>query len=163
MAHRKCKLLIVEDDVDYAELVGAKLQAISSDLEITIATTYDEAAWLISWREFDFGLIDTFLGGPRTGIALIRELKLHGNPLPVAILSAATRGPLRQLALDLGAIAIIDKAYAKMEDIVEIIAMNTSLGAKPVGSAKPIVPVPLQNDSETASVAPVVGSIATMR
>ena len=164
MKHRKCRLLIVEDDIDYAELIGAKLTGFRSEFEITVARTYDEAAWLMSWREFDFGLIDTFLGGPRTGIALIRELRLQGNKLPVAILSAATRGPLRKVALDLGAIAIIDKAYAKMEDIVEIIDMNTGAGVDGNDvAAQPVAGAPDQNSSCRVSVAPELGSIAATR
>ena len=121
-----CNLLLVDDDIEFTNLVAEKLKRICGEnLSVTVASSFDEASALLSVRSFNFAFVDCFLGEARTGLALIREFRNQGQDFPVAILSGATRGPLRRVALDLGAVAIIDKARCQAEQLAEIIDIST--------------------------------------
>ena len=126
MENKTCNLLLVDDDMEFTRLVAEKLtRTCGSDITVTTASTFDEAASLMSERTFDFAFVDCFLGEARTGLALIRDFRNLGQDFPVAILSAATRGPLRRVALDLGAVAIIDKAHCRADQLAEVIDVST--------------------------------------
>ena len=131
MNTKTCNLLLVDDDLEFTRLMTEKLlRACGGSVTITLATNYDEAASLLSAHTFDFALLDCFLGEARTGLALMREFRNQGHEFPVAILSAATRGPLRRVAVDLGAVAVIDKANCRAEQLAEIIDVSTGAWCK---------------------------------
>ena len=126
MKNRTCNLLLVDDDIDYANLVAAKLTAMGGkETTVTIASNYEEALTLLAYRRFDFAFIDCFLGGARTGLTLLREIRTQGFGFPVSLLTAAARGPLRRVALQLGAVAIIDKARCDAAQLAEVIDLST--------------------------------------
>src|SRR6476646_7111527 len=94
------RLLLVEDDVDLGEAVRRNLErggfttdlvATADDAEAAIATT-DYAALLL-----DLGLPD------RDGVALIRQLRQRGSPVPILILTARDAVPDRVGGLEAGA------------------------------------------------------------
>ena len=126
MDNSNCNVLLVDDDREFTKLVAEKLLlSCGSDITVTTAGSFDEALSLASSHTFDFAFVDCFLGEARSGRALIREFRQRGCDFPVAILSEATRGPLRRSALDLGAITVIDKARCNADQLAEVIDVGT--------------------------------------
>ena len=94
------KLLIVEDDTQYADALSAELEAL--DHRVTVAG--DGQAWLIAIErdQFDAVILDCML--PQVnGATMVRHLRENGQTLPVLMLSALGRSAEKIDGLEAGA------------------------------------------------------------
>lgn len=95
-------VLLVDDDEDDYFLTTECLREIRNQkFEVTWASTYDQALFLLSERTFDIGLFDYLLGA-RTGLDLLRianDLRLH---TPIILLTGKGDVTIDSEALDLG-------------------------------------------------------------
>lgn len=82
------KLLIVEDDVEYAGALQAELGALDHD--IVVADTGPAALTAIERETFDAIILDCML--PQlNGVTVVQRLRAEGHSLPVLMLSALGR------------------------------------------------------------------------
>ena len=121
------RVLLVEDDEDYREIVGSELSwhgfAVRSFADgASLLGSLDTAA------EADVIVLDWRLPNI-SGIDLLPQLRQRGVNLPVVFLTSHADPAYEKLAFDRGALDFIDKARG-----VEILARRLSLAAK---SGKP--------------------------
>lgn len=94
------KLLIVEDDVEYAAALKAELA--QRDHRITVADTGPSALTAIEREGFDAMILDSML--PQlNGVAVVERLREAGHSLPVLMLSALGRSAEKIGGLTAGA------------------------------------------------------------
>ncbi|WP_294196266.1 response regulator transcription factor [uncultured Sphingomonas sp.] len=94
------KLLIVEDDVEYAVALKAELAQRRHD--VTIADTGPSALTAVEREGFDAMILDSML--PQlTGVAVVERLRAAGHSLPVLMLSALGRSAEKIGGLTAGA------------------------------------------------------------
>lgn len=94
------KLLIVEDDVEYAAALKAELA--QRDHHVTLAETGPSALTAIEREGFDAMILDSML--PQlNGVAVVERLRAAGHSLPVLMLSALGRSAEKIGGLTAGA------------------------------------------------------------
>ena len=106
------KILVVEDQKDIAELIALHL----SDLGLAVVCVHDGIAGLKAAQEggFDVVVLDVMLPG-MDGLAIIRQLRMDRNPVPVLMLTAKSGEIDRVLGLELGADDYLTKPFSVPE------------------------------------------------
>ncbi|HBH60416.1 MAG TPA: sigma-54-dependent Fis family transcriptional regulator [Nitrospiraceae bacterium] len=113
------KILVVDDE----ESIRFTFHSFLSDAghEVTTAGEYDEALGIISRYEFDLIFMDIVLHG-KTGIDLLRELKMRDRYCPVVMITGYPNVETASAALRLGAFDYIFKPV-KQEILLHITGM----------------------------------------
>jgi DNA-binding response OmpR family regulator len=114
------RILVVEDEEKVASFVRKGLE--QSAYTVDVAATGDEALDLAAVNEYDAIVLDVMLPG-RDGLSVVRELRAHGNAVPVLALTA--RGALedRIQGLDSGCDDYLPKPFAFDELLARIRAL----------------------------------------
>jgi len=110
-------VLLVDDDEDDYFLTTECLRDIrEQEFDVTWASTYDEAFYLLNEKQFDIGLFDYLLGA-RTGLDLLRiakDLRLH---TPIILLTGRGDVTIDSEALDLGVADYLVKSELEPEKL----------------------------------------------
>jgi len=110
-------VLLVDDDEDDYFLTTECLRDIRGQaFDVTWASTYDEAFYLLNEKQFDIGLFDYLLGA-RTGLDLLRiakDLRLH---TPIILLTGRGDVTIDTEALDLGVADYLIKSELEPEKL----------------------------------------------
>jgi DNA-binding NarL/FixJ family response regulator len=103
------KILVVDDHTLIREALCSVLKQLTSDAEVSVASTYAQAMQLVEDRpDFDLVLIDLALPD-RDGFSMIAELSKRDVAFPIVVLSASQdRGDVVR-AIGLGAVGFIPK------------------------------------------------------
>ncbi|MEM9004695.1 MAG: response regulator [Cyanobacteria bacterium P01_F01_bin.86] len=114
------KVLVVEDDVELAEVLGQTLS--KQHYQVAIATD-GEAGWeLVELFEYDLVLLDLHL--PKLdGINFCRQLRASGHDVPVLLITAEDTRTSKIAGLDAGA----DDYVIKPLDLDELLARMRAL------------------------------------
>lgn len=102
------RILIVEDDALVASGLKQGLQQLSYTVDVAISAEAAEA--FVQSESFDMALVD--IGLPKAdGLHFVRQLRSHGNHLPVLILTARESMDDTVKGLDAGADDYMTKPY----------------------------------------------------
>src|SRR5579872_2296644 len=115
------RVLVVEDEEKVASFVRKGLEQCAYTVDV--ATNGDDAIELASISEYDAIVLDLMLPG-RDGLSVVRELRSHGNAVPVLALTA--RGALedRIQGLDSGCDDYLPKPFAFDELLARLRALQ---------------------------------------
>ena len=129
MTQGRAKLLVVDDDVELAEMIRDYLTQEGFDVAIGhSADAFRAAAW-----DADLTILDVMLPGA-SGLDLLRELRTRSET-PVILLSAKTSDVDRIVGLELGADDYVAKPFKPQELVARIRAVLRR--SKPPAEAKP--------------------------
>ena len=116
----KKNILIVEDEMDIAELL--KLYLESEGFGISIASNGVEAEKLMDNINFDMALVDIMM--PKmNGYDFIKRVREYNFKLPIIVLSAKNLDNDKIVALNLGADMYITKPFNPLEVVANIKAL----------------------------------------
>ena len=106
------KILVIEDQKDIAELIALHL----TDLGISVDCIHEGPAGLKAAQEggYDVIVLDVMLPG-MDGLAIVRQLRMDRNPVPVLMLTAKSGEIDRVLGLELGADDYLTKPFSVPE------------------------------------------------
>ena len=111
------KLLIVDDEVEFLEALGQRLEM--RDFDVRLATSGDDALQLCRDEKFDLALVDLKMPG-MDGQDLLTRLKEEHVYLEVIILTGhGSLGSAVECA-KLGAFSYLPKPY-KLEELMEVL------------------------------------------
>ena len=116
----KKKVLIVDDEVDFTELMKVRFEA--NDYDVVISSNGDEALAIIKKEKPDAVLLDIMMPG-MDGLAVLKEIRSTDSRLPVFMISAFSNEERVKLAGKLNASGFIVKSR---QDISEEIKNITS-------------------------------------
>ena len=117
MANLIRRILLVEDDDQYARLV--KTQLIGAGFEVERAPAALEALDLVEAEEFDLVLSDILMPG-MSGLDMLEELGQRGATVPVVVMSAFGSMDTAIQAMKRGAYDYVSKPFKKDELILAI-------------------------------------------
>lgn len=117
MSHR---ILVVEDDVDIAELVRLHLE----DAGFAVTVEHDGNAGLAAARggNYDLLVLDLMLPG-QDGLSICRSLRAGDGYLPVLMLTARSAELDRVLGLEMGADDYLTKPFSVRELVARVKAL----------------------------------------
>ncbi len=102
-------ILLVEDEKAFRDLVRYELET-EGYTNILEAEDGEEALTLITEKHVDLMLLD--LGMPRMdGMEVLRNIRENNPPIAVIVLTGRGDREVKKAALDLGAVAFIEKPY----------------------------------------------------
>ena len=122
------RILVVEDEVKLAEIIGRVLQA--ERYEVDLAFDGDHGLDLALAGAYDAIVLDRMLPG-LDGLELCRHLRQEGIQTPVLMLTARRELPERVEGLDAGADDYLGKPFAFAELLARIRAL-TRRGERPL-------------------------------
>ncbi|MEX2453811.1 MAG: response regulator [Rhodospirillaceae bacterium] len=104
---RPCRILLVDDDPDFVEILSENLRHEGHD---TILHTRSESAlaWLHDGSSCDLILLDWYMP-ELPGIALLRAVRDAGIDTPVIVLTGVNKEEIEDTALGCGAVDFVDK------------------------------------------------------
>ncbi len=114
------QFLIIEDEVDLAELVQMHLQDLQAD--ITLAHDGIEGKRLAVSQDWDAIVLDIRIPG-KDGLELCRELRAEGHRTPILMLTARSTELDRVLGLELGADDYLTKPFSNLELVARVKAL----------------------------------------
>lgn len=79
-------VLVVEDEIDLREVIGAAIS--DAGYDITLAASPNEALALLETSTFDLILTDLFATQPRDQLGSIARLRACAQPIPIGIMTA---------------------------------------------------------------------------
>jgi DNA-binding response OmpR family regulator len=128
------RILVVEDDVDIANLVEMHLKDLGA--EVTLAHDGNVALDLATKRPFDLIILDLMLPGI-DGLEICRRLRSRTNYTPILMLTARSADVDRIVGLELGADDYLTKPFNVRELIARVKALLRRVDAltKPDGDA----------------------------
>lgn len=114
------RVLVVEDEPKTAEFIRKALQ--EAGLVVDVAGNGPAALATLAASDFDAVVLDVMLPGC-DGLSVLREMRAHGNPTPVLLLSA--RGEVNEKVdgLNAGAEDYLAKPFALEELIARVRAL----------------------------------------
>jgi two-component system, OmpR family, response regulator len=127
-------VLIVEDDVDEAEVLKAILER--QGMKVRVAKEGGQAQATFVMQKPDFVILDLILPG-ESGFEICERLKNTDDTVPVMIVSAIDRPDARDLAERVGADGYLPKPYdpqhllGKMQEVAKRVWTRTHLEAEP--------------------------------
>jgi DNA-binding response OmpR family regulator len=128
------RILLVEDD----ELLGDGLQAGLRHCGFSADWLRDGESARAALRSEDYAAVVLDLGLPRLdGLAVLRDLRAAGNPVPVLVLTARDKTADKVGGLDSGA----DDYLVKPVDLDELAARLRALIRRAAGQAVPLLKV----------------------
>src|SRR5262245_54648839 len=112
------RVLVVDDAVDYAEMVVQFLRASGewAGATMDIAATYDHALRALTAEPYDIAFVDYLLGG-RDGLALLGEVRERGIDTPIIILTAYGAEDVAVQAMKAGAADYLPKTQVSVETL----------------------------------------------
>jgi two-component system, OmpR family, copper resistance phosphate regulon response regulator CusR len=113
-------ILVVEDEKKIAAAVANALAA--DHYNVTVARTGEEGFFLVNEQTFDVVVLDLMLPG-RSGLEVLRTLRMRGLQTPVLILTAKDSIEDRVEGLDSGADDYLVKPFAVAELLARVRAM----------------------------------------
>jgi len=128
------RILVVEDDLDIANLVEMHLKDLGA--EVTLAHDGNVALELATKRPFDLIILDLMLPGI-DGLEICRRLRSRTNYTPILMLTARSADVDRIVGLELGADDYLTKPFNVRELIARVKALLRRVDAltKPEGDA----------------------------
>ena len=113
MAHRKIKILIVDDEQGWRDLLSLELS--SEDCEVLMASNAEEALKLLQSQSFDLIITDARMPGTLDGIDLIQTYrKEHPTQKAIFITGYAVEEKIEQ-ALQEGTVLCLRKPFQSEE------------------------------------------------
>lgn len=114
------KVLIVEDNVNFRNVLAETLTGVLPSLEIVIASTGQEALEKVGAMNPSFVLLDIRL--PDTmGLGLISKIKALSPSTHIAVLTSYDIPEYRQKAAEYGIVCFMVKGQITVEDIVTVV------------------------------------------
>jgi two-component system phosphate regulon response regulator OmpR len=120
MENKPCHVFVVEDDSALRDLVSAYLQR--QGLAVSALGSAEELARALRRQRPDLVVLDIGLPG-QSGLDFCRQLRAHGDPLPVLLLTARGDEVDRVLGLELGADDYLSKPFSQRELLARIRAV----------------------------------------
>jgi DNA-binding response OmpR family regulator len=117
MCGEKIKILLVEDDVDFGNVLKQYIEF--SEFEVTIGRNAREGMELFRKKDFDLCVLDVMLPG-LDGFSLAKEIKKVNKDIPFIFLTARTDKVDRMFGLRLGADDYICKPFEADELLLRI-------------------------------------------
>ncbi len=110
------RVLVVDDALDYAEMVVQFLRASGewTDASMAIATTYEDAVRALTAEQYDVAFVDYWLGA-RDGLALLGDVRARGVDTPIVILTAYGAEDVAVKAMKAGAADYLAKTQVSVE------------------------------------------------
>ena len=127
-------VLVVEDDVDSAEMLRAILER--QGLKVRVAKEGGQAQATFVMQKPDFVILDLILPG-ESGYEICERLKHTDDSVPILIVSAIDRQDSRDLAERVGADGYVTKPYepdhllAKMQEVAKRVWERNHLDQEP--------------------------------
>jgi len=118
----KIKVLIVDDEVDFADILAKRLEV--REFEVTIIFNGDDALRLIQAQDFDVVLLDVLMPG-KSGIDTLKEIKEIRPLVHIIMLTGHARVDTAIEGMELGAYDYLIKP-TETEDLVEKIRLAHS-------------------------------------
>ena len=116
----ECRILVIEDQPDIAELVRLHVRDLGHQVEL--AHDGDEGLRKARAQAYALIVLDVMLPG-RDGLDIVRQLRMDRNPVPVLMLTARSAEIDRVLGLELGADDYLTKPFSIPELQARIKAM----------------------------------------
>lgn len=120
-----CKILIAEDEVPAAKVLGLKLQ--SSGYEVVLAHDGEEAFRLIQSTKFDLIILDLIMP-KHDGFWVLEQLKKINSVTPVIVLSNLSQEEDLIKAKNLGAKDYFIKSDIPLAEVVKKVEAALLLG-----------------------------------
>jgi two-component system copper resistance phosphate regulon response regulator CusR len=114
------RILVVEDEMKFASALKEGLE--SEKYEVTLASTGEDAFFLVSAQSFDVVILDVMLPG-RDGFEILTAIRRRGIVTPVLLLTARDAIEDRVAGLDAGADDYLPKPFAFAELLARIRAL----------------------------------------
>ena len=110
------RVLVVDDALDYAEMVVQFLRASGewTGASMDIAATFDSAITALTTVHYDVAFVDYWLGA-RDGVALMADVRAHGIDTPIVILTAYGAEDVAVKAMKAGAADYLPKTQVSVE------------------------------------------------
>ena len=117
----RARLLVVEDNPDTADLLEMILE---DRYTITLAHSFEEADGLLDGRPYDLFLFDIHLGGPRTGVELLRSARARPayRRVPAIACTAYATGTGRRDEHDLSIFDLMIRKPFEMDDLLDAVS-----------------------------------------
>lgn len=106
--NQKTRILIVEDDADFAGMISDFLLDYDASWEVNVAVNATEAFEEIQRRNYRVVLSDVCMPGI-SGMDLLRKTRRHNFKMPFVFLTAFAEPEAMNEALTLGAFDFLDK------------------------------------------------------
>ena len=118
----KIKVLIVDDEVDFADILAKRLEV--REFEVTTIFNGDDALRLIQAQDFDVVLLDVLMPG-KSGIDTLKEIKKIRPLVHIIMLTGHARVDTAIEGMELGAYDYLIKP-TETEDLAEKIRLAHS-------------------------------------
>ncbi len=117
----RARLLVVEDNPDTADLLEMILE---DRYAITLAHSFEAADALLDGRPYDLFLFDIHLGGPRTGVELLRSARSRPayRRTPAIACTAYATGTGRRDEHDLSVFDLMIRKPFEMDDLLDAVS-----------------------------------------
>src|SRR6266498_1434096 len=104
------RVLVVDDDLDYAAMVVQYLHLTDTcrAAEITTSGSYESGAKMLAAHPHDIAFVDYWLGA-RDGLSLLREIRQRGIATPVVVLTGRGAEEVAVEAMKAGAADYLSK------------------------------------------------------
>lgn len=111
------RLLVVEDNPDTADLLEMILE---DRYDVTLAHSFEEAQRRLNGQPYDLFVFDINLGGPHTGLDLLRAARTMSAyaRVPAIACTAYATSTARRRELDLEAFDLIVRKPFEMDDLL---------------------------------------------
>ena len=106
---KKGSILVVDDEEVMRDVLDSLLTA--EGYEVELARNGEEGLDKFQQRAFDLVLLDVFLPGGMNGIEVLRRIRSINPTVKVIMVTGNTDPLLAREALELGALAYVDKPF----------------------------------------------------
>ena len=129
MTAEHLRFLIVDDAVEYAQMVAEFLRASGAwpDADIDTSPTYERGLAALTSRRVDVAVLDYLLGA-RDGLSLLREARQRGVDTPVIMLTGHGAEDVAVEAMKAGAADYLSKTNLTVEGLERAVRHALALG-----------------------------------
>jgi CheY-like chemotaxis protein len=124
------KVLIVDDEKDFLDIIAERLGA--REMDVSATTSAEEALKMVDERSYDVVIMD-FMMPAMDGFRAIKLMKAKQPQMQIILLTGNVPDEMRQAARALGALAVIEKP-PDLTDLIQII--RKAKRAKRAGGGK---------------------------
>ena len=127
------KILIVDDEESARLYLAEIIQELYSEVELNLASTPNEALFILKSNKIDCVLLDVEMPG-MTGLELIEKVRTFAGTIPIIFVSGYKRAEFIQKAMRFDAVDYLDKPVNPNELNAALLrAFNTTVQAVDVG------------------------------